>query len=85
MNIKEMETKLQKAEGVDICGLMELLYEQHSEIGNYLVDLHEATTALGGPGGTLSEVRKALYTISDHTLLAATILNTYQEEHPEEK
>ncbi len=65
--------------------LVNTLREEHKFLCAYLTDLDEATTALYEPGGTINEVRHALWHILECYMKAGFALENFADSHPEWK
>lgn len=65
--------------------LVNTLREEWQNLCNYLTDLDEATTALYEPGGTIKEVRHALWNILECYMRAGLALENFADSHPEWK
>lgn len=63
--------------------LVETLRTEHQNICNYLVDLDEGTTGLCEPGGTIADVKRALWNINDCYHNAFVAVDKYVAEHKE--
>lgn len=64
--------------------LVETLREEHKSLCAYLTDLDEATTGLYEPGGSIKDVKQALWNINDCYHNAFTAVDNYVAEHKEE-
>lgn len=65
--------------------LVTTLRDEHKNFCAYLTDLDESTTALYEPGGTIKEVRHALWNILECYMRAGLALENFVDSHPEWK
>lgn len=63
--------------------LVNTLRLEHQNMSNCLVDLDEATTGLCQPGGTMKEVRHALWALLECYMRAGFALENFTDTHPE--
>ena len=65
--------------------LVNTLREEYKNLCAYLTDLDEATTGLYEPGGSIKEVKRALWNINDCYHNAFLAVDNYVAEHKETK
>ncbi len=59
--------------------LVNMLREEHKNLCAYLTDLDEATTGLYEPGGSIKEVKRALWHINECYFRAFLAVNNYTD------
>lgn len=63
--------------------LVDTLREEYKNLCAYLTDFDEATTGLCIPGGTIADVKRALWNINDCYHNAFCAVDKYVAEHKE--
>ncbi|MBR2694817.1 MAG: hypothetical protein IKE69_11465 [Thermoguttaceae bacterium] len=63
--------------------LVNTLREEHKNLCAYLTDLDEGTTGLYEPGGSIKDVKRALWNINACYFRALLAVNNYEEGHKE--
>lgn len=64
--------------------LVNTLRDEFKKLCAYLTDLDEATTGLYEPGGSIKEVKRALWNINACYFRALLAVNNYEDGHKEQ-